>query len=221
MPLSCGTNAGCDSFAASSKFLNCDGAKGSVTLRVLTSVAPDTVTEKSFASLGFWLPTLSSTRSSGIVRWLTCSVPAGCRTIADSAGSSCRSVTSNRAFDGSCAFQFVFFPSSPVSSGMTATGGGVVFGVSPPVKSNPMSIEKKKNDSDAVPWTCHGVGPSRLTSMPTPYTPTPNTLTENCVEISAMKWNGENWISASKPELPCTEHAEKPKKKLECAPNCT
>jgi len=26
-------------------------------------------------------------------------------------------------------------------------------------------------------------------------------------------------ISASKPELPCTEQAEKPKKKLECAPN--
>ena len=28
-----------------------------------------------------------------------------------------------------------------------------------------------------------------------------------------MKWNGENWISASKPELPETDSAEKPKKK--------
>ena len=41
------------------------------------------------------------------------------------------------------------------------------------------------------------------------------------VEISTMKWNGENWISASKPELPETEQAEKPKKKSECVPNCT
>ena len=97
----------------------------------------------------------------------------------------------------------------------------MVLGLSPQVKSMPMSIEKKKNDSDAVPCTCHGVGPDKDTSMPTPYTPTPNTFTENCVEISAMKWKGENWISASKPDEPETEQAEKPKKKSECVPNCT
>ena len=34
----------------------------------------------------------------------------------------------------------------------------------------------------------------------------------NEVEIWTMKWNGENWISASKPDSPSTESAEKPKK---------
>jgi hypothetical protein len=47
----------------------------------------------------------------------------------------------------------------------------------------------------------------------------PKTFTENDVEISTMKWNGENWISASKPEWPLTLSASKPKKNSECVPN--
>ena len=36
-----------------------------------------------------------------------------------------------------------------------------------------------------------------------------------------MKWNGENWMSASKPECPSTESAENPKNMSECVPNWT
>ena len=50
--------------------------------------------------------------------------------------------------------------------------------------------------------------------MPMPYTPTPNTLTENEVETRHVKWKGENWISASKPELPFTDSAREAEKVL-------
>src|SRR5207247_379472 len=90
----------------------------------------------------------------------------------------------------------------------------------PHVKSTFTSTEKKKNEIEAVPCACHGVGPSSVRSMPRPHTPTPNTLTENDVEISTVKWNGENWISASNPEWPSTDSAEKPKNMSACEPNC-
>ena len=78
-------------------------------------------------------------------------------------------------FFGSAVLQLDAFCASAARIGMTATGGRVVLGSSPQVKSIPISIEKKKNDSDAVPWTCQGAGPYSVTSMPTPYTPTPKT----------------------------------------------
>ena len=146
-------------------------------------------TEKAnwLASLGAWLPTLSSFRSRGMACWLICSVPAGCRMKPESAGSSWRSTTSSLTFGGSAVFQLDIFCASAARIGMTAIGGSVVFGLSPQVKSMPMEIEKKKNDSDAVPCTCQGVGPESATSMPTPYTPIPNTCTENWLEISAIE----------------------------------
>ena len=57
--------------------------------------------------------------------------------------------------------------------------------------------------------------------MPIPYTPTPNTCTENDVEIETVKWNGENWISASKPSGRSLTARENPKKYSACVPNCT
>src|SRR5690348_13840357 len=105
--------------------------------------------------------------------------------------------------------------------GMTATGGSDVLRLSPQVKSMPMSIEKKKNDSEAVPFACHGVGPSSDSAMSMPNMPIPNTFTENDVWIETMKWNGENWMSASKPECPCTFSASNPKKYSACVPNWT
>ena len=121
-------------------------------------------------------------------------------------------MTSSELPGGSSARQLLSLPSSARSSGSTATGGSVVLRLSPQVKSMPMSIEKKKNESEAVPLACHGVGPSTVSAMPTPKTPMPNTLTENEVENETLKWNGENWISASKLEAPCTFSAENPKK---------
>ena len=57
--------------------------------------------------------------------------------------------------------------------------------------------------------------------MPSPQTPTPKTFTENDVEISTEKWNGENWMSASKLLCPWTDRAEKPKNMSLVEPNCT
>src|SRR5205085_1271876 len=142
-------------------------------------------------------------------------------TSAASSGSSCRSDTSRFEPRGSCAFQLLRLPSSLATIGMTATGGSVVSRASPHVKSMLTSIEKKKNEIDAVPCACHGVGPSSVRSMPSPQTPTPNTFTENDVEISTVKWNGENSMSASNPECPSTESAENPKNMSECEPNWT
>jgi hypothetical protein len=51
---------------------------------------------------------------------------------------------------------------------MTATGGRLGASSSPQLKSMPMSIEKKKNESEAVPWACQRVGPSRVSLMSTP-----------------------------------------------------
>ena len=65
------------------------------------------------------------------------------------------------------------------------------------------------------------LGPSSVRSMSMPNTPTPKTWTENDVEIDTMKWNGENWISASKPECPLTDSALKPKKYSAWVPNWT
>ena len=109
MPLSCGTNAGCESLVASSKLRNCEGANGSCRSRVFVSTAPETEKANWLASLGAWLPTLSIFRSRGMARWLTCNVPAGCSTNPASVGSSCRSTTSSLRFGGNAVFQFEAF----------------------------------------------------------------------------------------------------------------
>src|SRR5262249_17210599 len=140
------------------------------------------------------------------------SVPTGCSTWAVSDGSSLRNDTSRFEPFGNCARQLLCLPSSAVSSGMTATGGRVVSRLSPQVKSMLTSIEKNSSDIDAVPLACHGVGPSRVSEIPTLNTPAPNTCTENEVEMCTVKWNGENWMSASKLESPSTDRASKPKK---------
>src|SRR5437016_901903 len=108
--------------------------------------------------------------------------------------------------------QLLCFPISPTRIGMTAIGGNVVSRRSPQVNSIPISTEKNRKESDAVPLACHSAGPSSVREMPIPNTPIPKTWTENDVEIETLKWNGENWISASKPDAPSTESAEKPKK---------
>src|SRR5216684_220522 len=189
-------------------FLNWAGAKGSWRSRVLVNPADVTESVKRLASVGFWLPNLSSVRSSGTTRWLIRSMPTGCSTRSASDGSSLRNETSKFDPDGRIARQLLCLPSSPVRIGMTAIGGSVVSRLSPQVNSMPMSTEKNRKESDAVPLACHGVGPSRVNEMPTPNTPIPKTCTENEVEIDTLKWNGENWISASKPEAPSTDSAE-------------
>ena len=127
-----------------------------------------TASVKRLASLGFWLPTLSSTRSSGTARWLIWSVPTGWSTNSASAGSSVRSDTSTLLPLGSTARQLLRLPSSPPTIGITATGGSTVSRSSPQVKSIGIEIEKKKNEILPLPCACQGVGPSivRSTSMP-------------------------------------------------------
>src|SRR5579859_6282240 len=88
---------------------------------------------------------------------------------------------------GSAARQLLDFCNSPDAIGMTATGGRVVLRLSPQVKSIPMSTEKKKKESEAVPWACHGVGPSSVRSTSIPLTPSANTFTEKEVETSTVK----------------------------------
>ncbi len=97
-----------------------------------------------------------------MLRWLTCKVPAGCSTMPASDGSSCRSETSSLTLGGSTVFQLVVFSISPAEDGHDRNRRQVVLGSSPQVKSMPISMEKKKNESDAVPWTCHGVGPDSV-----------------------------------------------------------
>ena len=81
-------------------------------------------------------------------------------------------------------------------------------------------MEKKKNEIDALPLICHGVGPERATSRCTLNTPTPNTLTDTPAEICTTNLKGENWNSASKPMCPSTLIALNPKNSSAFAPNC-
>ena len=122
---------------------------------------------------------------------------------------------------GSTARQLLCFPISAVRMGITATGGSVVSRLSPQVKSMPMSTEKKKNDSDAVPWACHGVGPSSVGRCRCPHTPTPNTLHRECRRDRDDEVERRELDQRVEAGVPSTDRAEKPKKYSAWVPNWT
>ena len=54
------------------------------------------------------------------------------------------------------------------------------------------------------PFARHGVGPSSENLSRMLSTSSAEDFSDSAAEISTMKWNGENWNSASKPRWPST-----------------
>ena len=71
--------AGFDSLSASEKFWNCAGANCSKASAFRASPPPVTTIDTRFTSFGFWVPILSSFRSSGSARCEMRRMPTGCR----------------------------------------------------------------------------------------------------------------------------------------------
>ena len=173
MPLSWGTKAGCDSLVGVVEVAELRWRERLLQVARLLSANDEHREGKLVRVAGRLAAELVDLEIERHSRWLICSVPAGCRMKPASEGSSWRSATSSFVFGGSAVRQLLAFWASAASSGITAIGGSVVFGSSPQVTSIPISIEKKKNESDAVPCTCQRRRAFEVTSMPTPYTPMP------------------------------------------------
>ena len=185
-PLSRGSKAGAESFAASSISRYCDAANfsrvGPSTLD--TAGRTDAVTR--FTSEGFWFPIRSSGWFSGAKRWLIWSVPTGC--IARTPGlSRFRKLTNNRPEAGKVARQLSGLANSARILASASIGASSSAKVSPKVTLTSTSNEKKRRLISADPRIRQGRSPSSVPLRRTPHTPTPNTLTEKPAEMSTMK----------------------------------